>query len=205
MHVCCESTVDVMINYILWMTRRYRVKENEGFETPPLYSLPCVVHLPFVSRQPSCVAIDGVVLAETRCRPCLLLVFTPCASLSTCLLPLVLCCPCSCVCVMSYTCWCPHSCMQSFPYLVSLCRPGGAYASVCLGGYMATPCFPVSGYVGDLECQTEVAVFASFVMSQMNEAKTGSAQRASGATPTRSSHRCDECVASGGGGGGLYS
>ena len=39
--------------------------------------------------------------------------------------------------------------MQSFPYLVSLCRSGGAYASVCLWGYMATPCFPVSGDVGD--------------------------------------------------------
>ena len=42
-------------------------------------------------------------------------------------------CPCSCVCVVSYACWCPHPCMQSYPYLVSLCRPGGAYASVCLG------------------------------------------------------------------------
>ena len=31
-----------------------------------------------------------MVLAETRCRPCLLLVFTPCAPLSTCLLPLAL-------------------------------------------------------------------------------------------------------------------
>ena len=44
--------------------------------------------------------------------------------------------------------------MQSFPYLVLLCRSGGAYASVCLGVYMATPCFPVSGDVGDLESQT---------------------------------------------------
>ena len=65
-------------------------RENEGSRTPPLYSLPCVVHCLFVSWQPMCVAIDGVVLAETRCRPCLLLVFTPCALLSTCLLPLVL-------------------------------------------------------------------------------------------------------------------
>ena len=44
--------------------------------------------------------------------------------------------------------------MRSFPYLVLLSRPGGAYASVCLGVYMATPCFPVSGDVGDLESQT---------------------------------------------------
>ena len=85
-YVCdCESTVDVMINYILWMTRQYPVKENEGSRTPPLYSLPCVVHRLFVSWQPSFVAIDGVVLAETRCRPCLLLIFTPCTPLSTCL------------------------------------------------------------------------------------------------------------------------
>jgi hypothetical protein len=41
--------------------------------------------------------------------------------------------------------WCPHPCMQSFPYLVSLCRPGGAYACMCLRSCMATPCFPVSG------------------------------------------------------------
>ena len=75
-YVCdCESTVDVMINYILWMTRQYRVKENEGSRTPPLYSLPCLVHRLFVSWQPSCVAVDGVVLAGARCRPCLLLVF----------------------------------------------------------------------------------------------------------------------------------
>ena len=84
-----ESTVDVVINYILWMTRQYRVKENEESRTSPLYGLPCVVHRLFVSWQPSCVAGDGVVLAETRCFPCLLLVFTPCAPLSTCLLPLV--------------------------------------------------------------------------------------------------------------------
>ena len=43
--------------------------------------------------------------------------------------------------------------MQSFPYLVSLCRPGGAYASLCLRGCMATPCSPVSGDVGDWESQ----------------------------------------------------
>ena len=79
-----------MINYILWMTRQYQLKSNQGSRTPPLYSLPCVVHRLFVSWQPSCVAVDGVVLAETRCRPCLLLIFTPCAPLSTCLLPLVL-------------------------------------------------------------------------------------------------------------------
>ena len=84
-----------MINYILWMARQYRVKENEGSRTPPLYCLPLyclpsVLHRLFVSCQPSCVAIDGVVLAETRCCPCLLLVFTPCAPLSTCLAPLVL-------------------------------------------------------------------------------------------------------------------
>ena len=72
------------------MTRQYRVKENEGSRTPPLYSPSRVVHRLFVSWQPLCVAIDSVVLAETRCRPCLLLVFTPCAPLSTCLLPLVL-------------------------------------------------------------------------------------------------------------------
>ena len=63
-------------------------------------------------------------------------------------------CPCSCVCVMSYACSCPHPWMQSFPCLVSLCRPGGAYASACLEGCMATPCFPVSGDVGDLKFQT---------------------------------------------------
>ena len=67
-----------------------------------------------------------------RARPvsCVRLLFLPCN----------VCCVC-------------RRCMQSFPYLVSLCWPGGAYASVCLGGYMATPCFPVSGDVGDLECQ----------------------------------------------------
>ena len=54
------STVDVMINYILWMTRQYRVKD-EGSRTPPVYSLPCVIHCLFVSWQPSCVAIDGAV------------------------------------------------------------------------------------------------------------------------------------------------
>ena len=86
----CESTVDVMINYILWMTRQYWVKENEGSRIPPLYSLPCVVHRLFLSWQPSYVAVDGVVLVETRRRSCLLLIFTSCAPLSTCLLPLVL-------------------------------------------------------------------------------------------------------------------
>ena len=86
----CKFTVDVMINYILWMTRQYRVKENEGSRTPPLYSLPCMVHRLSVSWQSLCVAIDGVVLAETRCSSCLVLVFTSCAPLSTCLLPLVL-------------------------------------------------------------------------------------------------------------------
>jgi hypothetical protein len=55
---------------------------------------------------------------------------------------------------MSYTCWCPHPCMQSFPSLVLLGLPGGAHAFVCLGAYMAAPCFPVSGDVGDLERQT---------------------------------------------------
>ena len=70
------------------MTRQNRVKENEGSRTSPLFSLPCVVHRLFVSWQPLCVAIDGVVLAETRCRPCLLLVFTPCAPLSVCLFAL---------------------------------------------------------------------------------------------------------------------
>ena len=35
------------------------------------------------------MVVDGVVLAETRCGPCLLLIFTPCAPLSTSLLPLV--------------------------------------------------------------------------------------------------------------------
>ena len=167
------------------MTRQYRVKENEGSRTPPLYSLPCVVHRLFMSWQPSFVAIDVVVLAETRCRPCLLLVFTPCAPLPTCLLPLVLfvllvlplpvvpdlylVCACSssrvcdacCVCrrprpclypVACCTCFCRrhvpalasalcltpvgvlHPCMQSVPYLVSLCRPGGAYAWGLHGG-----------------------------------------------------------------------
>ena len=72
-----------MINYILWMTRQYRDKENEGSRTPSLYSLLCVVNRLFLSWQPLCVAVDGLVLAETRCRPCLLLIFTPCAPLST--------------------------------------------------------------------------------------------------------------------------
>ena len=44
----------------------------------------------FVSWQPSCVVIDGVVLAGTRCRFGLLLVFTPCTPLSACIPPLVL-------------------------------------------------------------------------------------------------------------------
>ena len=43
-----------------------------------------------MSWQPPCVSIDGVVVAATQCRPCLLLIFTTCAPLSTCLLPLVL-------------------------------------------------------------------------------------------------------------------
>ena len=45
----CESTVDVMIKYILWMTHRYRVKEKEGSRTPLVYSIPCVDHRLFVS------------------------------------------------------------------------------------------------------------------------------------------------------------
>ena len=46
------------------MARQYRTKENEGSRTPPMYSLPCVVHRLSVSWHPSCVAIDGVVLEE---------------------------------------------------------------------------------------------------------------------------------------------
>ena len=72
------------------MACHYRVKENEGSRTPHLYSLPCVIHRLFVSWQPLYVAIDGIVLVETRCRSCLLLVFTPYAPLSACFLHLFL-------------------------------------------------------------------------------------------------------------------
>ena len=193
-----------MIHYILWMTRQYRVKENEGSRTPPLYSLPCEDQRLFVSCQPLCVAIDGVVLAATRCRPCLLLVFTPCTPLSTCLLPLVLVgllvlhltvvpdlyigCACSssrvcdacCVCVVLVpacnpvsccTCFCRRHvpaltsalCLTFVGVLIPVCSPSRAlflfagqaeHTPVCLGGCMTTPCFPVSGDAGDLDCQT---------------------------------------------------
>ena len=64
-----------------------RGKRNYGSRIPPLYSLSCVSCRFFLSWQSTCEVVDGVVLAEARCRPCLLLIFTPCAPLSTCLLP----------------------------------------------------------------------------------------------------------------------
>ena len=91
-----------MIN--LWMTRQNRVKENEGSRTPPWYSLPCVVQRLFVSWQPSFMAIDGVVFAETRCRPCLHLAFTPALPCPPASCPWFSPCSWSCLCLSCQTC-----------------------------------------------------------------------------------------------------
>ena len=131
------------------------------------------------------------------CAPALSPVSVMCAAFVVVLVP-------ACHPVACCTCFCRRhvpaltsALCQSFPYLVSVCRPGGAYASVCLGGCRRSRRRWWSSLVkieGDsLNTQHAQHQEAVFIRDCH---KRGFAQRASGATPTHSSHRCDECVAS---------
>jgi len=140
--VCdCEYTVDVVINYILWMARQYRVKENEGSRSPPWYSAwrlmvlsllsPAVAPAFFLSSRP-------VLPCPPPSRPW----FSSCS----------LCCPClSCLtCILRATVLSPVSVMRAafVVVLVPACNPVACCACSCrrhVPALVSPLCLPPDG------------------------------------------------------------